>query len=170
MSVKLMPSRSPVKPAAPVVVKAHTTDLRQTKGAGDGKQVRAPQPQTQEVPQKGFIATLKDSYGFIETALHDKEVFFHFRFASKPRNCIRNRFTLAIFLHCVLLQNSSNFEGDANELELADEVEFYLTKKTNKVSAEMIRRLPRGSVAPEVRSVPFERQNTFYRSLLIKCV
>ena len=43
----------------------------------------------------------------------------------------------------------SNFEGDANELELADEVEFYLTKKTNKVSAEMIRRLPRGSVAPE---------------------
>ena len=97
VSVKLMPSRSPVKPAAPVVVKAHTTDLRQTKGAGDGKQVRAPQPQTQEVPQKGFIATLKDSYGFIETALHDKEVFFHFRFAAKPRKCIRNRFTLAIF-------------------------------------------------------------------------
>ena len=79
VNVKAMPSRSPVKPS-PIAVKAHTTDLRQTKGAGDGKQVRAPQPQTQEMPQKGFIATLKDSYGFIETALHDKEVFFHFRF------------------------------------------------------------------------------------------
>ena len=28
---------------------------------------------------QGFIATLKDNFGFIETAEHDKEVFFHFR-------------------------------------------------------------------------------------------
>ena len=27
----------------------------------------------------GFIATIKENYGFIETADHDKEVFFHFR-------------------------------------------------------------------------------------------
>lgn len=29
---------------------------------------------------QGFIATLKDNYGFIENVDHDKEVFFHFRF------------------------------------------------------------------------------------------
>ena len=28
---------------------------------------------------QGFIATLKDNYGFIENADHEKEVFFHFR-------------------------------------------------------------------------------------------
>ena len=27
----------------------------------------------------GFIATLKDQYGFLENAEHDREVFFHFR-------------------------------------------------------------------------------------------
>ena len=30
--------------------------------------------------QQGFVATLKDSFGFIETADHEREVFFHFRF------------------------------------------------------------------------------------------
>lgn len=29
---------------------------------------------------QGFIATLKDSFGFIETLNHDKEIFFHFRY------------------------------------------------------------------------------------------
>ena len=29
---------------------------------------------------QGFIATLKDNYGFIENSEHDKEVFFHFRY------------------------------------------------------------------------------------------
>lgn len=33
---------------------------------------------TQQVHQ-GFIAALKDGFGFIETVQHDKEVFFHFR-------------------------------------------------------------------------------------------
>lgn len=28
---------------------------------------------------QGFIATLKDNFGFIENVDHDKEVFFHFR-------------------------------------------------------------------------------------------
>jgi hypothetical protein len=27
----------------------------------------------------GFVATIKDAFGFIETAEHDREVFFHFR-------------------------------------------------------------------------------------------
>ena len=46
---------------------------------------------------------------------------------------------------------NSNFEGDACDLDLGDEVEYSLAKKTNKVSAETIRKLPRGSVAPEVK-------------------
>lgn len=29
---------------------------------------------------QGFIAALKDGFGFIETMEHDKEVFFHFRY------------------------------------------------------------------------------------------
>ena len=28
---------------------------------------------------KGFIASLKDTFGFIETTSHDKEIFFHYR-------------------------------------------------------------------------------------------
>lgn len=28
---------------------------------------------------RGFIAALKDTFGFIETEEHDKEVFFHYR-------------------------------------------------------------------------------------------
>lgn len=71
--------------------------------------------------QQGFIATLKDNFGFIETAEHDREVFFHF----------------------------SAFDGESGDLDLGDEVEFTLARKTAKVSAENIRKLPKGSVAPE---------------------
>lgn len=71
--------------------------------------------------QQGFIATIKDNFGFIETAEHDREVFFHF----------------------------SAFDGDPSDLDLGDEVEFTLAKKTAKVSAENIRRLSKGTVAPE---------------------
>lgn len=28
---------------------------------------------------QGFIAALKDGFGFIETVNHDKEIFFHYR-------------------------------------------------------------------------------------------
>jgi len=27
----------------------------------------------------GYVAALKDNFGFIETANHDKEIFFHYR-------------------------------------------------------------------------------------------
>jgi cold shock CspA family protein len=30
--------------------------------------------------QQGFIAAIKENYGFIESADHQKEVFFHFRY------------------------------------------------------------------------------------------
>lgn len=71
--------------------------------------------------QYGFIATLKDSFGFIEMADHEKEVFFHF----------------------------SAVEGDTGELDLGDEVEFTFSRKTAKVSAENICKVPKGTVAPE---------------------
>lgn len=33
---------------------------------------------------QGFIAALKDGFGFIETSDHNKEVFFHFRYVTSP--------------------------------------------------------------------------------------
>lgn len=32
----------------------------------------------------GYVATLKDNFGFIETANHDKEIFFHYRQVTVP--------------------------------------------------------------------------------------
>ncbi|XP_037540939.1 cold shock domain-containing protein E1 isoform X11 [Nematolebias whitei] len=59
----------------------------------------------------GFIAALKDNFGFIETANHDQEVFFHY----------------------------SEMCGDVDNLDLGDTVEYNLSKgKGNKVSAEKV--------------------------------
>ncbi|XP_026738767.1 cold shock domain-containing protein E1 [Trichoplusia ni] len=71
---------------------------------------------------KGFIAALKDGFGFIETSDHTKEVFFHF----------------------------SNLEGNPDGLELGCEVEYTLGRVSGSgggcASAEYVRVLPRGSV------------------------
>ncbi|XP_026223135.1 LOW QUALITY PROTEIN: cold shock domain-containing protein E1 [Anabas testudineus] len=62
----------------------------------------------------GFVATLKDNFGFIETANHDQEIFFHY----------------------------SEVCGDLDNLELGDTVEYTLSKgKGNKVSAEKVTRV-----------------------------
>ncbi|XP_041860807.1 cold shock domain-containing protein E1 isoform X4 [Melanotaenia boesemani] len=59
----------------------------------------------------GFVAALKDNFGFIETANHDQEIFFHY----------------------------SEMCGDLDNLELGDTVEYTLSKgKGNKVSAEKV--------------------------------
>ncbi|XP_018426924.1 PREDICTED: cold shock domain-containing protein E1 [Nanorana parkeri] len=59
----------------------------------------------------GYVATLKDNFGFIETANHDKEIFFHY----------------------------SEYAGDVDKLDLADMVEYCLSKgKGNKVCAERV--------------------------------
>ncbi|KAM6976933.1 cold shock domain-containing protein E1 [Aplochiton taeniatus] len=59
----------------------------------------------------GYVATLKDNFGFIETANHDQEIFFHY----------------------------SELCGDLESLELGDTVEYTLSKgKGNKVSAEKV--------------------------------
>ncbi|KAI4580518.1 hypothetical protein MJG53_020356, partial [Ovis ammon polii x Ovis aries] len=66
----------------------------------------------------GYVATLKDNFGFIETANHDKEIFFHY----------------------------SEFSGDVDSLELGDMVEYSLSKgKGNKVSAEKVNKTHSGN-------------------------
>ncbi|XP_044257145.1 cold shock domain-containing protein E1 [Tribolium madens] len=70
---------------------------------------------------QGFIAALKDGFGFIETIQHDKEVFFHF----------------------------SNFEGEPNSLELGQEVEYNLGSRGNSgtcSSAENVKIIPKGTI------------------------
>ncbi len=37
---------------------------------------------------QGYIAALKDGYGFIENLAHDMEVFFHFRLLSVLHNTL----------------------------------------------------------------------------------
>ncbi|KAA0714099.1 Cold shock domain-containing protein E1 N-ras upstream gene protein [Triplophysa tibetana] len=59
----------------------------------------------------GYIATLKDNFGFIETANHDQEIFFHY----------------------------SEVCGDLDDMDLGDSVEYMLSKgKGNKISAEKV--------------------------------
>lgn len=70
---------------------------------------------------RGFIAALKDSFGFIETEEHDREIFFHY----------------------------SVYDGHAASLEVGQEVEYALTHKGNKLSAECVRKLPYGSIPGE---------------------
>ncbi|XP_026474088.1 cold shock domain-containing protein E1-like [Ctenocephalides felis] len=75
---------------------------------------------------QGFVAALKDGFGFIETISHDKEVFFHF----------------------------SNFEGDTSNLDLGQEVEYILAPRGSNggsgsgscCSAENVRTIARGSI------------------------
>ncbi|XP_034946970.1 cold shock domain-containing protein E1 isoform X2 [Chelonus insularis] len=71
----------------------------------------------------GFIAALKDGFGFIETVNHEKEIFFHF----------------------------STFEGDANTLELGTEVECTIGVGNGRgtggcIAAELVRLIPRGTI------------------------
>lgn len=72
----------------------------------------------------GFIAVLKENFGFIETLEHDQEVFFHF----------------------------SNFIGNTNTLELGHEVEYSLSTRSavnagNCIPAENVKVIPKGSIA-----------------------
>uniref|UniRef100_A0A4W3HYP2 Cold shock domain-containing protein E1 n=1 Tax=Callorhinchus milii TaxID=7868 RepID=A0A4W3HYP2_CALMI len=62
----------------------------------------------------GYVAALKDNFGFIETSQHDQEIFFHY----------------------------SEFSGDLDELEVGDVVEYSLSKgKGNKVSADKVAKI-----------------------------
>ncbi|KOC67403.1 Cold shock domain-containing protein E1 [Habropoda laboriosa] len=72
---------------------------------------------------QGFIAALKDGFGFIETVNHDKEIFFHF----------------------------SNFEGDVNALEVGADIECTISSGNGRgnggcVAADYVNLVPRGSI------------------------
>uniref|UniRef100_A0A673YKF0 Cold shock domain containing E1, RNA-binding n=1 Tax=Salmo trutta TaxID=8032 RepID=A0A673YKF0_SALTR len=90
----------------------------------------------------GYIATLKDNFGFIETANHDQEIFFHY----------------------------SELCGDMENLELGDTVEYTLSKgKGNKVSAEKVTKdvgeaVMLGKVVRPLRSV--DPSQTEYQGLI----
>ncbi|XP_011181278.1 cold shock domain-containing protein E1 isoform X1 [Zeugodacus cucurbitae] len=77
---------------------------------------------------RGFIAVIKENFGFIETLSHDEEVFFHF----------------------------SNYVGNPNWLELGQEVEYTLSPNGNTsasgncLPAENVRTLPKGSIPQPV--------------------
>ncbi|XP_024080946.1 cold shock domain-containing protein E1 isoform X2 [Cimex lectularius] len=75
---------------------------------------------------QGYIAALKDGFGFIETDTHDNEVFFHF----------------------------SNFNGGISNLELGSEVEYTVSSRTSVggccASAENVVLLPKGTINPNV--------------------
>uniref|UniRef100_A0A668AIF2 Cold shock domain-containing protein E1 n=1 Tax=Myripristis murdjan TaxID=586833 RepID=A0A668AIF2_9TELE len=91
---------------------------------------------------QGFVATLKDNFGFIETANHDQEIFFHY----------------------------SELCGDLENLELGDTVEYTLSKgKGNKVSAEKVTKdvgatVMLGKVIRPLRSV--DPSQTEYQGLI----
>ncbi|KAM7358524.1 cold shock domain-containing Unr [Cochliomyia hominivorax] len=80
--------------------------------------------ETGQVVYRGFIAVIKENFGFIETLSHDEEVFFHF----------------------------SNYVGNPNWLELGQEVEYTLSPNGNTsvsgncLPAENVRTLPKGSI------------------------
>ncbi|XP_053971137.1 cold shock domain-containing protein E1 [Hylaeus anthracinus] len=72
---------------------------------------------------QGFIAALKDAFGFIETVNHDKEIFFHF----------------------------SNFEGDVSALEVGADIECTISSGNGRgnggcVAADYVKLVPRGSI------------------------
>lgn len=67
---------------------------------------------------RGFVAAMKDGFGFIETEDHDREIFFHF----------------------------SAFDGNINTLEIGQEVEYALSCKGSKLSAENVHKLPSGTI------------------------
>ncbi|XP_017892359.1 cold shock domain-containing protein E1 isoform X1 [Ceratina calcarata] len=72
---------------------------------------------------QGFIAALKDGFGFIETVNHDKEIFFHF----------------------------SNFEGDVSALEVGADIECTISSGNGRgnggcVAADYVKLIPRGSI------------------------
>uniref|UniRef100_A0A023FSV6 Putative cold shock domain protein n=1 Tax=Amblyomma parvum TaxID=251391 RepID=A0A023FSV6_AMBPA len=85
---------------------------------------------------RGYIAALKESFGFIENEEHNQDVFFHF----------------------------SVFEGNPQTLEPGQEVEYGMVLKGTKRSAECVRKLPAGTltdhqevVKPDVLNGTVER-------------
>lgn len=58
-----------------------------TKLASDVKVVSRSEKSDANFTNVGFIAALKDGFGFIETEEHDREIFFHFRLVFYDYKC-----------------------------------------------------------------------------------
>lgn len=97
--------------------------LRRVKGSGTGGVTSVA---SGEILQ-GFIAVLKENFGFIETVDHDEEIFFHY----------------------------SNYHGNSANLELGQEVEYTLSARQmgtagsagNCQPAENVKLLAKGTIA-----------------------
>lgn len=106
------------------ITRATTTTVnRSINGKTENFPESTSSPATSSIKYQGFVAVLKENFGFIETIQHDEEVFFHF----------------------------SNFMGNSNSLELGQEVEYTLSKRNgsnsgNCLPAENVKILPRGSI------------------------
>jgi cold shock CspA family protein len=93
--------------------------------------------------EQGFITMLKENYGFIELISKSQR-------ASKTSSMPRD-----IFFHFSSMQNS------INELDVGDEVEFKINRKTRgdqKICAESLVKLKSGTIKPNVK------QGLFYRN------
>lgn len=106
------------------VIAANTLRNGVTRNDAVGGSANGPNNATvQKATYHGFVAVLKENFGFIETLNHDEEVFFHF----------------------------SNFQGNWANLELGQEVEYTLSKRNgsnagNCLPAENVRILPKGTI------------------------
>merc|ERR1711936_1115884 len=109
VNIRILERANPVIETKPAPEASATTPPKEKKEAG-----------RLGTPQKGYVAALKDGFGFIETLMHDKEIFFHF----------------------------SNVEGKAEKLEVGQEVEYsiYSREKGGKVSAEGVKPLSKGAI------------------------
>lgn len=74
--------------------------------------------------QTGFVCSLKDSYGFIETISVDDEIFFHY----------------------------SCYSGDANDMNIGDLVEYNLVCRNKKISAESVKKAANNKLKVDVES------------------
>lgn len=124
-----VPAVSSAPGAASTDAVAAAAGIRKPAAATNGIKTNGKQ---QRQMYQGFVAALKESFGFVETVHHDKEIFFHF----------------------------SNVEsGESAKLELGDEVEYSLSSRTGpggKVSAENITPLPKGTLpTPKVLKAIF---------------
>lgn len=107
------------------VARANNPIIRNTNGKAETvSDANSGAVATNSTKYHGFVAVLKENFGFIETIQHDEEVFFHF----------------------------SNFIGNPSNLELGQEVEYTLSKRNgsnsgNCLPAENVKILPRGSIS-----------------------
>lgn len=129
-------SQNQPKSGDKMVLTINTSKVNNQKIANDVKVVSRQVKNGLRYAHRGFIAALKDSFGFIETEDHKSEVFFHF----------------------------SVFDGNPSQLELGQEVAYGVTQKGGKQSAECVRKLVPGSI-PAKDIYPEILNGTVYRTL-----